>query len=248
MTTLALSNQRKTWIVQHWTVPSSNVWFFLIASQKYGQTNLQSRFAVWALDYGIFRMTLQNRYHPINIKISWQDQYVGNITIEYIPQDLPLAIGSDRTSILLSANSSRVVNSLLSNTTSETGYLTFFPETDESYDVFFKYSGRSLASGRVLATIVSALRICADEGADSRSPSLEVSGWEDCELLIKSEFDKYGNALLRYRQAVVMLRKLAFQMVQRNKFGEMAFVLEVNGIKTAHGEFRKKLRKTSSRV
>ena len=53
--------------------------------------------------------------------------------------------------------------------------------------------------------------------------------------------DKYGNALLRYRQVVLMLRSLATKMVQSNKFVGMVIGLEVNGVKTAHDEFLKKL-------
>jgi len=236
MATLALSDPRKTWKVNHWTLPAYNEWIFLVANQTSGISNLQSRFATWGLEYGIFSMTVWHKYYPTSIRLSWQDQHVGNISIEEILPPSKMQTVPNGT-----PDSSPGLPSLPSDTglSSSSKNITSFSDLGESFQVFYNYDGADLVGSDVFITIVSALRICADEGADRRCPELEFTGWDQCAFSLTSEKDRYGNSLLKYRHVVKMLQRLAFIMVERKNFAEMTFVLEVNGVKTAEGRFLK---------
>ena len=235
MATLALGDQRKVWQVQHWNLPELDVWFFLVADQRSGKSNLQSRFAVWGLEYGIFGITLREKYYVTVMRLIWQGEPVGNITIENIPQPMDLQRIPSGIATQSLASSQAFSGSNVLNTTSN---YASFSDLGEGFQVFYNYDGADIDSSEVFTTIVSAMRVCADEGEDSRCPELEFSGWHECEFLVRSEKDKYGNSLLRYRHVIKMLQKLAFKMAENEKFGAMTFVLEVNGGKVAQGTIR----------
>ncbi|MCJ1459792.1 hypothetical protein MMC28_010171 [Mycoblastus sanguinarius] len=235
MSSLALDNQRRAWKVTHWTLPGYNVWIFLISSTgRVSPSRLQTRFAVWGLEYGIFHITAYTKFYATDIALFWQDdtQRVGKITIEKIaPNTVDRNSSSTSSTSSLSFSNSTDLNS--------PEYLNAFADLGENVRVALNYNGARINSGAIFLTAVSAMRECADEGADTRCPSLTVRGWDNCKFVVNSEKDRFGNSLLRYRYVVVLLRKVATSMVANKRFGEMVIVLEVDGAKVAEAAFVK---------
>ena len=84
MSILAMEDQRKTWRVSHWTLPEYNVWIFLVSNAASGTPSaLQTRIAVWGLEYGVFSVSLFRRYNPLFVKLIWQDDNVGTLIDSY---------------------------------------------------------------------------------------------------------------------------------------------------------------------
>ena len=234
MASLALRDQRSTWDTRRWTLATYNVWFLLTAQYQSSKSRLQSRFAVWGLEYGIFSMTFWHKVQRTNMRLHWQDQFVGNITIKNRLDPSPIGRPPAQSSVpglIFPAKASKV--QLL-------GSLTFSSNLGEICQVFYDYDGTDIDSADFFTALISVMRICADEGADSRAPSIQLSLWNNCVFSMASETDKYGNSLLRYRHVVSALRTLAFQVVENNIFAEMTIVINANGIKVAKGRLSKK--------
>jgi len=232
MSILAVQDQRKTWEAFYWTLPEYNVCIFLIPSAASGTpSGLQTRFAVWCLDYVMNSISISRRYNPLIAELCWQDVKVGEVSIERTPQPTSsIAATSLPQRNVRFGNSSSLLNA--------TKDLNSLSDLGESFVVFF-YNGVTLNSVGTFLSVLAVMKTSANEGADSRCPGLTVDGPETVSFQIRSEKDQYGNPLLRYRHVIRLVRKVAFKMVSNHKFAEMFIVLELNGVKAAEAKFTK---------
>lgn len=180
----------------------------------------------------MFSIAKSKQYNPLTVELFWKDVHVGEVYIRLGPPPT-LSIAATRPprrnpSI---GDSSRRLNA--------TEDLSSVADLGESFNVFTNYNGATLNSEEVFLTVLVAMEESAHKGADSRCPWITVAGSEIVRFHIRSEEDQYGNVLLRYRHVVRLARKVAFKMVSDRRFAEMIFVLEIDGVKTAQGTFKK---------
>lgn len=192
---------------------------------------MQIRFAVWGLLSSFLTIDRFKHFHPTVVLMYVQDEAVGRMEIDSLPPPSPSAVPSSHQQNFDLGDSPSAFN--------KSQDLGSFSDLGEGFKIFYNYDGVALHEGSFFVTVLSAMKDAAGGGADGRCPELTARAVRSTQFSIKSEKDRFGNALLRYRDVVRLLRKITFQMLSNHRVAEITIVLKVDGVKVAEGSFRK---------
>ena len=96
------------------------------------------------------------------------------------------------------------------------------------------YRGAKMSSFEVFRWALEAMVVAAEQGPNVRCNGLRV----DSGIIIRSEYDGRGQSLLWYRHVIKAMKILTRWMVDNDRFAEMDFELQRDGVTIAQGRIQ----------
>ena len=184
----------------------------------------EARYAVWALQLTV-AVSHSVGYWPVIGKIFLHGVPEGRWNFQYRRE-------SKRSTIIgnvgdLSLNSS-AANSPNTTTDLEVSL------TAGQLRVIPRYNGASMTTYHVFSKVLAVMGVGADTGPEEPCNSLSGVGG----FAITPEVDDQGQSRLKYRQLIKAMRILSRWMVAQERFGEIDFELQKDGVKIAQGRIQ----------
>lgn len=184
----------------------------------------EARYAVWALQLTVL-VSYHVGYWPVIGKIILHDIPEGRWNFQHrLESKLSTSIGNVGD---LSLNSSAAI---YANTTTDLE----FSLAAGQLRVIPRYHGALMTTYHVFSRVLAVMGVGADSGPEEPCNSISGVGGFD----ITPEFDERGQSRLKYRQLIKAMRILSRWMVGQQRFYEVDFELQRDGVKIAQGRIQ----------
>ena len=182
------------------------------------------RFAVWALPLTV-GASRHVGYWPISDIIRLRGAYEGRVNIQYRRLS--------NSSTITGNPGDQSLNSSAANVPTKTNELDVALAAGQ-LRVIPRYNGAPMSTHDVFTRALNAMVQGAENGPNAPCNGIPgVRGFD-----ITPERDEQGQSLLKYRQVIKAMRILTRWMVAMERFGEIDFVLEGNGVIIARGRIQ----------
>ena len=209
--------------------------------------SVEVRKVIWGIWVVIRDMISRNNFHETELEILWEMQAVAYIYVT-LPMDLKIAnqnrsLGTDEPLTLLpGSNITTGGNIDISNTT---GYSPdALNEGDFSWQPIFGPTAQILTVFEVFLTVMAGLKNAATHGASDKVPGPYASSATDVYANVqfyihKRRAPRTKPPYFQYIHVIKALRLVPRYMLDRKRFSELFFTMEVDGIPVGEGYLEK---------
>ena len=196
------------------------------------KVTMTSQHIIWGLSYVAFSMAVSGRYEALTATLKWDGQLVGSMRVN------KTAGGSQGGGLRL------VRSGGLKNGTSENGSMLLTSamgiEADkEDVDISYVYSIHPIDKNDIFLTTLRAVGNAIEQGVDDICVSQLIYGVKKCVWVLNSERGPDGVYLLRYRHAILAIRKVINRMVIDDRFSGILITVSLNTIAAGNGGFQR---------
>ena len=210
-------------------------------------TSVEVRFVVWAIWVGIREIINKHKFHEAEFEVLWEDE-----TVAYISLTKPMNIqitGSNRTlgtneslTLLSSPNEATSDNLDTSNSTENSSDA--LTEGQFTWRPFFTHEAKTLTVIEVFLTVMAGLKNAAPHPASEKVPGPFSSAAVDVFANVQFYLHKRRNPrtkppFFQYIHIIKALRLIPGYMLDKKRFSELFFLMEVSGLPVGEGYLEK---------
>ena len=196
---------------------------------------LSSQYVIWGLSYVAFSMAVIGKYEALTATLKWDGQLVGSMRVNNTAQSIQGGgLQLVQSGGLTSSNASALWPSAIG-----------LEADKEDVEISYVYSSHMIDRNDVFLTTLRAVGDAIERGVDDICVSQLTYGIRKCVWVLNSERGPDGGYLLRYRHAILAIRKVINQMVKDDRFSGILVNVALNTISAGNGGFQR-LRTTSS--
>lgn len=220
--------------------------------------SIEVRLVVWAIWVGAQNIIFENQFHEVEFQIEWENKIVGYLYVTK-PMDLfRLPGGNDNATLapaaaagpltLLSSSGPNGTTDVglfdASNGTAQTSPAAALDEGSFLWKPYFLPEGRTLTIFEVFLTAMAGIKSAAPHGALDKvlgpyaSAAINVNA--NVQFYIhKRRQPRPRPPFFQYIHVIKSLRLLPGYMLQKRKFSELYFGIEVDGLQVGEGYMEK---------
>ena len=200
--------------------------------------SMTSQHIIWGLSYVAFSMAVTGKYEALTATLKWDGQLIGSMLVNKTGQ----AVQGGGLQLVQSGG---LQNGTTSNVSTLLPSATWLEADKEDVEISYVYSIHPIEKNDIFLTTLRALGDAIEHGVDSVCASQLTYGIRKCVWVLNSERGPDGGYVLRYRHAILAIRKVINQMVSDDRFTGILVTVSLNTIAAANGGFQR-LRTISS--
>lgn len=206
-------------------------------------TSVQVRLVIWGIWVGIRDIIRRNKFREVEFEVSWDDDVVAYISLTK-PMELQVT-GSNRTrgintSLALLSSPNPAASNILGTSHSIEHFSDGLNEDHFTWKPSFPARARTLTVVDVFLTVMAGLKSAASHPASDNVPrpysvaALDVSANVQF-YLYKRRRPRTQGPSLKYIHNMEALRLIPAYMLERGRFCELFFQMEVSGLTVGEG-------------
>ncbi|KAM0796838.1 hypothetical protein BDR22DRAFT_498320 [Usnea florida] len=193
---------------------------------------LSSQYIIWGLSYVAFSMAVTGKYEALTATLKWDGRLVGSMRVNNTAQSIQ---GGG----LQLVQSGGLQNGTSANDSALLPSATGIEADKEDVDISWVYSSHMIDRNDVFLTTLRAVGDAIERGVDDICVSQLTYGIRKCVWVLNSERGPDGVYLLRYRHAILAIRKVINQMVKDDRFSGILINVALNTISAGNGGFQR---------
>ena len=192
---------------------------------------LSSQHVIWALSYVAFSMAVSGKYQALTATLKWDGQLVGSMRVNKTAQ---MISGGG----LQLVQSGGLQNGTASNASTLLPSATWLGADKEDLHISFVYSIHPIDKNDIFLTTLRAVGDAIEHGVDDICASQLTYGIRKCVWVLNAERGPDGVYLLKYRHAILAVRKVINQMIRDDRFTGILVTVALNTIAAGNGGFQ----------
>ena len=193
---------------------------------------MTSQHIIWGISYVAFSMAVSGRYEALSATLKWDGQLVGSMRVNRTAE------GSQGGGVrLVQCGGSK--NGSTANVSTPLPSATWIEADKEDLDISYVYSLHMIDKNDIFLTTLRAVGNAIEQGVDEICVSQLIYGVKKCVWVLNSERGPDGVYLLKYRHAILAIRKVINQMVSDDRFSGILITVALNTIAAGNGGFQR---------
>ena len=210
-------------------------------------TSVEVRIVIWGIWVGIRDIVIRNRFQEAEFELFWEGKVVAYISFTQ-PMD-PQVVGSNRTlgtneSLTLFSNPNEAASDILDASNSTGNSSGALNEGRFTWKPFFPPNAKTLTVVEVFLTVLAGLKNAAPHPASEKIlgpyASAAVDVYANVQFyLYKRRTPRTKPPFFQYTHVIKALRLVPAYMLEKKRFCELFFDMEVSGLAVGEGYLEK---------